>query len=199
MTGHSADVIVVEHGLAGLVATCEIVDAGKSVLSIDQQGPADIGGQAYWSFGGLFMVNTPEQRCCGISDNRELTWQDWVGSAQFSDGDDDSLGAAMGPALRGFRRRRETSVVARAGLARLPDTRLAGAGRPRRTRVGEQRAQIPHHLGDWPATRRRVRPPGRGRRGAGACHTALPAPGRRARRRRRPDHRYSRHDPRTVP
>ncbi|MDF2824719.1 MAG: FAD-binding dehydrogenase [Mycobacterium sp.] len=62
MTPLSADVIVVGHGLAGLVATTELVDAGKTVLLIDQQGPADFGGQAYWSFGGLFMVNTPEQR-----------------------------------------------------------------------------------------------------------------------------------------
>jgi len=89
MTGPSADVIVVGHGLAGLVATCEIADKGKSVLLIDQQGPADIGGQAFWSFGGLFMVNTPEQRCCGIRDSRELALQDWLASAEFSDGPDD--------------------------------------------------------------------------------------------------------------
>ena len=89
MTPLSADVIVVGHGLAGLVATTELVDAGKTVLLIDQQGPADFGGQAYWSFGGLFMVNTPEQRLCGVRDSRELAWQDWLGSAQFSDGDDD--------------------------------------------------------------------------------------------------------------
>lgn len=85
----TADVIVVGHGLAGLVATCEIVNKGKSVLLIDQEGPADSGGQAYWSFGGLFMVNTPEQRLCGIRDSRELALQDWLGSAQFSDGPDD--------------------------------------------------------------------------------------------------------------
>jgi uncharacterized protein len=58
MTALSADVIVVGHGLAGLVATCELIDAGKSVLLIDQEGPAD--------FGGPFMVDTPEQRWCGI-------------------------------------------------------------------------------------------------------------------------------------
>lgn len=89
MTSLAADVIVVGHGLAGLVATCEIVERGKSVLLIDQQGPADIGGQAFWSFGGLFMVNTPEQRLCGIRDSRELALQDWLGSAEFSDGPED--------------------------------------------------------------------------------------------------------------
>lgn len=89
MTQKSADVIVVGHGLAGLVATCEIVAAGRSVLMVDQQGPADFGGQAYWSYGGLFMVDTPEQRRLGIRDSRELAMQDWWGSAQFSDGPDD--------------------------------------------------------------------------------------------------------------
>jgi predicted oxidoreductase len=89
MTTLTADVIVVGHGLAGLVATSELADKGKSVLLIDQQGPCDSGGQAYWSFGGLFMVNTPEQRLWGIRDSRELALQDWLGSAQFSDGPDD--------------------------------------------------------------------------------------------------------------
>lgn len=89
MTPLSADVIVVGHGLAGLVAVNELVDAGNTVLLLDQEGPADFGGQAYWSFGGLFMVNTPEQKLCGIRDSRDLAWQDWLGSAQFSDGDDD--------------------------------------------------------------------------------------------------------------
>ncbi|WP_422741822.1 FAD-binding dehydrogenase [Mycobacterium sp. WMMD1722] len=89
MSGQSADAIVVGHGLAGLAATCELVDAGKTVLLVDQQGPADFGGQAYWSFGGLFLVNTPEQRLCGIRDSRQLAWQDWLGSAEFTDGDPD--------------------------------------------------------------------------------------------------------------
>ena len=89
MGGLSADVIVVGHGLAGLVATCEIADKGKSVLLIDQQGPADNGGQAFWSFGGLFMVDTPEQRRCRIRDSHQLALQDWLASAEFTDGPDD--------------------------------------------------------------------------------------------------------------
>lgn len=89
MTAQSTDVIVVGHGLAGLVATCEIVDSGKTVLLLDQEGPADIGGQAFWSFGGLFMVNTPEQRRVGIRDSPELALQDWLCSAEFSAGPED--------------------------------------------------------------------------------------------------------------
>lgn len=60
MADEAADVIVVGHSLAGLVATRQIVEAGKSVLLIDKQGPSDFGGQAFWSFGGLFMVDTPQ-------------------------------------------------------------------------------------------------------------------------------------------
>ena len=79
----NADVIVVGAGLAGLVATAELVAAGRSVLLVDQEGEQGIGGQAYWSFGGLFLVDSPEQRRMGIKDSVELAWQDWMGSAQF--------------------------------------------------------------------------------------------------------------------
>jgi len=78
-----ADVIVVGAGLAGLVATHEIVKAGKTVLVVDQENQANLGGQAFWSLGGLFLVNSPEQRRMGIKDSKELALQDWLGSAQF--------------------------------------------------------------------------------------------------------------------
>src|ERR1700716_3803582 len=78
-----ADVIVVGGGLAGLVAATEIADAGKSVIVVDQEGEQSLGGQAFWSFGGLFLVNSPEQRRLGIRDSRELAMQDWFGSAGF--------------------------------------------------------------------------------------------------------------------
>ncbi len=77
------DAIIVGAGLAGLVAAAELVDAGKSVIIVDQENENNIGGQAFWSFGGLFFVNSPEQRRLGIRDSRDLAWQDWQGSAQF--------------------------------------------------------------------------------------------------------------------
>jgi len=77
------DAIVVGAGLAGLVATAEIADAGKKVLLLDQEPEASLGGQAWWSFGGLFLVDTPEQRRLGIKDSKELAWQDWLGTAGF--------------------------------------------------------------------------------------------------------------------
>ncbi|HEY8718024.1 FAD-binding dehydrogenase [Pengzhenrongella sp.] len=78
-----ADVIVVGAGLAGLVATAELADAGRRVLLLDQEPAASLGGQAFWSFGGLFLVDSPEQRRMGIKDSRELALADWMGTASF--------------------------------------------------------------------------------------------------------------------
>ena len=78
-----ADVVVVGAGLAGLVATAELADAGRRVVLVDQEGEQSLGGQAFWSFGGLFLVDSPEQRRMGIKDSIELATQDWMGSAQF--------------------------------------------------------------------------------------------------------------------
>src|SRR4051794_30431227 len=78
-----ADVIVVGAGLAGLAATAELADAGKKVLLLDQEPEQSIGGQAFWSLGGLFFVDSPEQRRMGVRDSYELALQDWLGSAQF--------------------------------------------------------------------------------------------------------------------
>jgi len=83
-----ADVIVVGGGLAGLVAATEIADAGKRVIVVDQEGEQSLGGQAFWSFGGLFLVDSPEQRRLGIRDSYDLALQDWMGSAGF-DRDED--------------------------------------------------------------------------------------------------------------
>lgn len=78
-----ADVVVVGAGLAGLVAAAEAADAGRSVVLVDQEGEQSLGGQAFWSLGGLFLVDSPEQRRMGVRDSQELAWQDWTGSAQF--------------------------------------------------------------------------------------------------------------------
>jgi predicted oxidoreductase len=78
-----ADVLVIGAGLAGLVATAELADAGCSVLLLDQEPACNLGGQAHWSFGGLFLVDSPEQRRMGIKDSRELALQDWMGTAGF--------------------------------------------------------------------------------------------------------------------
>jgi predicted oxidoreductase len=83
-----ADVIVVGAGLAGLVAAAEVADAGHRVIIVEQEPEQSLGGQAFWSLGGLFLVNSPEQRRLGIRDSYDLAMQDWLGSAGF-DRDED--------------------------------------------------------------------------------------------------------------
>ncbi len=84
----NSDVVVIGAGLAGLVATAELVDAGRRVIVLDQEPAQNLGGQAFWSFGGLFLVNSPEQRRMRIRDSVDLAMQDWEGTAAF-DRDDD--------------------------------------------------------------------------------------------------------------
>ena len=83
-----ADAIVVGHGLAGLVAAAELADAGRRVLVVDQESEANLGGQAHWSFGGLFFIDSPEQRRMGIKDSTDLADSDWMNTAGF-DRDED--------------------------------------------------------------------------------------------------------------
>ncbi|MFR9725176.1 FAD-binding dehydrogenase [Streptomyces sp. MS19] len=80
---YDADVIVIGAGLAGLAATAELADAGRRVILLDQEPEASLGGQAHWSFGGLFLVGSPEQRRLGVRDSHALAWQDWLGTAGF--------------------------------------------------------------------------------------------------------------------
>ncbi|MBA3947224.1 MAG: FAD-binding dehydrogenase [Herpetosiphonaceae bacterium] len=80
---NAADVIIVGSGLAGLVAAAELADAGKRVIIVDQEPEQSLGGQAFWSFGGLFLVDSPEQRRMRIHDSYDLALQDWFGTATF--------------------------------------------------------------------------------------------------------------------
>jgi predicted oxidoreductase len=82
-------VIVVGAGLAGLAAAAEVAEAGRKVLLLDQEPEQSLGGQAWWSFGGLFLVDTPEQRRLRIKDSVELAWQDWLGAAGFDRTEDE--------------------------------------------------------------------------------------------------------------
>jgi len=82
-------VIVVGAGLAGLAAAAEAAEAGRRVLLLDQEPEQSLGGQAWWSFGGLFFVNSPEQRRLRVRDDLELAWQDWLGTAGFDRPEDE--------------------------------------------------------------------------------------------------------------
>jgi uncharacterized protein len=84
----STDVIVVGGGLAGLVAATELTDAGRRVLVVEQEPEQSLGGQAHWSFGGLFFVDSPEQRRMGVRDSHALALSDWMGTASFDRAED---------------------------------------------------------------------------------------------------------------
>lgn len=81
---------IIGAGLSGLVAATELLKKGYHVTLIDKEPRQAIGGQAYWSFGGLFLVNSKVQRRYGVKDSYELALNDWLGSAQFDrlDGED---------------------------------------------------------------------------------------------------------------
>ena len=82
------DIAIVGAGLAGLVAATEAAALGKRVVVLEQEGPQSLGGQAFWSLGGLFLVGTPEQRRLGIRDSHDLAWSDWQDAAGFDRAED---------------------------------------------------------------------------------------------------------------
>ena len=116
----AADVIVVGAGLAGLVATHELVKAGKRVLVLDQENEANRGGQAFWSLGGLFFVDSPEQRRFGVKDSLDLALQDWFGSAQFDREREDHWPRQWAQAYVEFAAGEKRPYLADLGLKVLP-------------------------------------------------------------------------------
>ena len=134
------DAIVVGAGLAGLVAANELVQAGRKVAVVDQENAANLGGQAYWSFGGLFLVDSPEQRRLGVRDSFDLAWSDWRGSAGWDRLDgalaEDEWAARWGRAYvefaagekRDWLRRHGIRLTPMVGWAERGDGRAQGHG-----------------------------------------------------------------------
>ena len=124
-----ADVIVVGAGLAGLVAAHELTRRGKRVAVVDQENSANLGGQAFWSFGGLFLVDSPEQRRSGVKDSVELAWNDWRGSAGFDRLDDEDVWAVKwARAYVDFAAGEKRSWLASHGISFLPTVGWAERG-----------------------------------------------------------------------
>jgi predicted oxidoreductase len=119
MTAHT-DVIVIGAGLAGLVATAELVEAGKRVIVLDQEPESGLGGQAWWSFGGLFLVGSPEQRRMGIKDSHDLARQDWFASAEFDRDDEDAWGRQWAEAYLAFAAGEKRQWLAEKGVKFFP-------------------------------------------------------------------------------
>ncbi|MRG58628.1 FAD-binding dehydrogenase [Agromyces sp. CFH 90414] len=125
------DAIIVGAGLAGLVAAAELVDAGRRVLIVEQEPAASLGGQAHWSFGGLFLVDSPEQRRMGVKDSLELARQDWAGTAGF-DRDEDEWGRRWADAYLEFAAGEKRAWLHEKGVRFFPVVGWAerGDGRP---------------------------------------------------------------------
>ena len=124
-----ADAIVVGAGLAGLVATHELTSRGKKVVLVDQENAANLGGQAFWSFGGLFLVDSPEQRRMGVHDSFELAWSDWLGSAGFDRlTDEDALAVQWARAYVEFAAGEKRSWLDSHGIKLLPTVGWAERG-----------------------------------------------------------------------
>lgn len=123
-----ADVIVVGAGLAGLVATHELVKAGRKVLVVDQENVENLGGQAFWALGGLFLVDSPEQRRMGIKDSRELALQDWLGSAGFDRDREDRWPRQWAEAYVDFAAGEKRAYLHDLGLRVMPNVGWAERG-----------------------------------------------------------------------
>ena len=115
----SADVLVIGWGLSGLVAASEAVAAGKHVAIVDQESRTNLGGQAWWSFGGLFFVDSPEQRRLGIRDSFDLARQDWLGTAGF-DRDEDVWARRWAEAYLHFAHHEKRAWLRQKGLSFFP-------------------------------------------------------------------------------
>jgi predicted oxidoreductase len=125
--GDDTDVIIVGAGLAGLVAAAELVDAGKRITILDQEPETSLGGQAFWSFGGLFLVNSPMQRRAGVRDSYELALQDWMGSAGF-DREEDLWPRRWAEAYVGFAAGEKYSWLHQQGVRLFPFVQWAERG-----------------------------------------------------------------------
>ncbi len=113
------DILIIGSGLAGLVAACEALERGRSVTIVDQEPAASLGGQAFWSFGGLFFVDSPEQRRMKIKDSYDLALQDWMGTAAF-DRPEDHWPRKWAEAYVGFAAGEKRSWLAARGLKFFP-------------------------------------------------------------------------------
>lgn len=119
MNSFKPNTIIIGHGLAGLTAAYEITKAGKTVLLVDQESEQNIGGQAFWSFGGLFYVDSPQQRLMGIKDSKELAWQDWIGTAAF-DREEDKWPKAWAEAYVDFASTTKYQYIKNLGVKTFP-------------------------------------------------------------------------------
>ena len=167
-------------GLAGLVATHELVKAGRRVLIVEQENSSNLGGQAFWSLGGLFFVDSPEQRRLGIKDSRELALQDWMGSAGFDREREDHWPRQWAEAYVDFAATEKRDYLHDLGLRVVPIVGWAERGGGSASGHGNSVPRFHLTWGTGPETVRVFAEPGAGGGVEGAGLVRLPPPGRRA-------------------
>ena len=177
-SAHDADAIIVGAGLAGLVAAAELIEAGKTIIILDQEPEQSLGGQAFWSLGGMFLVDSPEQRRMGIRDSHALALQDWLGTAAF-DRAEDHWPRRWAEAYVAFAAGEKRAWLRERGLRLLPRGRLGRARRRQRHRARQFGAALSSHLGHRARRARALRRPGARRRTARARHLQVPPPRQR--------------------
>jgi predicted oxidoreductase len=170
----SFDVIVVGAGLAGLVAATELADAHKRVLILEQEPEQSLGGQAFWSLGGLFFVNSPEQRRMGIRDSHALALGDWLGTAGF-DRDVDRWPRRWAEAYVDFAGSEKRAWLHAMGMRWFPV--VGWAERGGYGSVGPGNSALPHHLGNRARRDRAVRAACSSSRGTRPASLRVPASG----------------------
>ncbi|AGP30718.1 FAD-binding dehydrogenase [Corynebacterium terpenotabidum] len=126
--GDKTDVIIIGGGLSGMVAAYEAQKAGLRVLILDQENRANLGGQAYWSLGGLFYVGSPEQRLMGVKDTEELAWRDWQNSADYDATSNDHWAREWGRTYVHFAATEKRDYLKGLGLNVLPTVGWAERG-----------------------------------------------------------------------
>jgi uncharacterized protein len=143
-----ADVIVVGAGLAGLVAAAELADSGRRVVLLDQEPEGSLGGQAFWSFGGLLFVDSPEQQRLRIRDSYDLALADWMGSAAF-DRPEDYWPRAWAEAYLAFAAGEKRSWLHDMGMRWIPVVQWAERGGYPVTGSGAHGNSVPRFHVTW--------------------------------------------------
>ncbi|NOQ92601.1 MAG: FAD-binding protein, partial [Flavobacteriaceae bacterium] len=82
---YQANTIIIGGGISGITAAIELLGANKKVIIIERDFEKNFGGLAKESFGGMFFINSKQQRFSNIKDSISQAKKDWFSFAEFDD------------------------------------------------------------------------------------------------------------------
>ncbi len=84
-----SEVVIVGSGIAGIVAALELLENDQQcqITMIDRDEAKKMGGLARSAFGGMALIDTPEQQRMKIKDSPDIALKDWLSFAEFSESD----------------------------------------------------------------------------------------------------------------